>query len=59
MPAEMLVKRFFAKAYGWTEQEVDEASIEAVTWFPLIEEADQHAIEAEQKRQSRESRHGR
>lgn len=59
MPPDMLLKRFFAAKYGWTPEQVDNASLDALTWFPLIEEAEQHAIEVEQKRQSRENRSGR
>jgi len=59
MPPEMLVKEMFAEAYRWSEEETENASLDAITWFPLIREAKNHAIEAEQKRQARESRSGR
>jgi hypothetical protein len=56
MPPDMLLKRYFAAKYGWTPDQVDNADLDALTWFPLIEEAEQHASEIEQKRESRSGR---
>jgi hypothetical protein len=59
MPPDMLLKEMFAEAYGWSEADVDNASLDALTWYPLIRESRAHAIEVEQKRQARENRSGR
>ena len=59
MPPDMLTKRFFAAKYGWTPEQVDSASLDAIAWFPLIEEAEQHAQEVEQKQQAAQNRAGR
>jgi hypothetical protein len=59
MPPEMLVKEMFAEAYRWSEEETDNASLDALTWFPLIRDARNHAIEVEQKNQARQNRTGR
>jgi len=55
----MLTKRFFAAQYGWTPDQVDAMPLDAYTWFPLIEEAEQHALEVERKQQAAQSRSGR
>ena len=52
MPPDMLAKRFFAKTYGWREEETENASLDALTWFPAIEEAEAKAAEMEQKREA-------
>jgi hypothetical protein len=57
MPPEMLVKRFFAKTYGWTEAQIEEASLDALTWFPAIEEAESKAVEWRQKQEASAARH--
>lgn len=59
MPPETLTKRYFAKVYGYTEEMTDESSLEAVTWWPLIEEAEQHAIEVKQKQEASRAKRGR
>ena len=59
MPSELLTKRWFAKVYHWSPRQLEEADLDILTWFPLIEEAEQHAIEVQQKQQARESRSGR
>jgi hypothetical protein len=60
MPPEMLTYRWFAKSYGFTERQVDdEMSLEGLDWLPVIEDAADHAAEAERKRAEREARHGR
>jgi hypothetical protein len=56
MPPDALVKRFFAKTYGFTEDETEESSIDAVTWWPAIEQAE---AEAEEKRIRDEQRSSR
>jgi hypothetical protein len=47
MPPDTLIKRFFAKTYGFTEEMTDESSIDAVTWWPEIEAAEAHAMNKE------------
>ena len=58
MPPEMLAKRFFAKNYQWTEEQTENASLDALIWFPLIEEAEDHAIKIKQRQQSQHQRMG-
>jgi hypothetical protein len=45
MDPKLLVWRFFAKTYGWTPDQVEEAPLDVQTWFPLIEEAVHEAQE--------------
>ena len=59
MPAEILTKRWFAKVYGWSPEQLEQADLDILTWFPLIEEAEAHAIEVEQKQQATRNRAGR
>jgi phage gpG-like protein len=59
MPAEILTKRWFAKVYGWSPEQLEQADLDILTWFPLIEEAEQHAQEVEQKQQAAQNRAGR
>lgn len=59
MPPEMLTKEFFADAYGWSEQQVDEASLEALTWYPRIYTARNEAIRRKQKQEAAAARHQR
>lgn len=56
MPFDMIAKRFFAKNYQWTEEQTENASLEALIWFPLIEEAEDHAIKLKQKMESQQQR---
>jgi hypothetical protein len=44
MPSDVLTKRFFAKTYHYTEEQTEESSLEAVTWWPEIEAAEAHAV---------------
>jgi hypothetical protein len=44
-PPLITLYRFYAKAYGWTPQQVGELSITQLEWFPLIEEAVNQAQE--------------
>lgn len=56
MPPRMLTYRWFAKMYGFTEEDVNERmSLEALEWFPVIEEAEQRAAEIKEKQARRES----
>jgi hypothetical protein len=58
MPPDTLLKRFFAKTYGFTEEMTDELSVDAVTWWPLIEQAEADAEERRMKDEQRKARHG-
>jgi hypothetical protein len=49
---EDLTKRFFAKVYHFTEEMTDEASLNAVTWWPIMEEAESDAEERRMKAES-------
>ena len=57
MPPEMLSYRFFAKQYGFTEAMTDELSLDALMWWPVIEQAESEAesrrMRDEQRRSSR------
>jgi hypothetical protein len=60
MPARMLMVRFFAKTYGWTERQcLEETSLEAWEWLPKIEQGAARAIELERKRAERQARSAR
>jgi hypothetical protein len=56
MPPETLTKRFFAKMYGFTEEMTDDASLDAVTWWPTIEQAQNDAEIKKSKQAQRQSR---
>ena len=63
MPREHLTLRWFAKTYGFTERQVrEDLSLEALMWWPLIEEAlgeaERMESEAQQRMAKRSSRHG-
>jgi hypothetical protein len=45
MPQDALMKRFFAKNYHFTEEQTEESSLDAITWWPEIEAAESHAME--------------
>jgi hypothetical protein len=49
MPSDIFTKRFFARTYGFTEEMTEESSLDAVTWWPEIEAAENHAIEKKSK----------
>ena len=54
MPREHLTLRWFAKMYGFTEKQTrEELSLEALEWWPLIEEAVGEAERMEQEAQQR------
>ena len=56
MPPDMLAKRFFAKNYQYTEEQTENSSLAALTWFPLIEEAEDNAIRVKQRQESSQQR---
>lgn len=49
----MMVLRWFAKVYGWDKEIVGRQDLDALTWFPLIEEAEAAAMEMIQKQEQR------
>lgn len=55
MPEDTLVKRFFAKHYGFTEAMTEESSLAAVTWWPVIEKAESDAEEKRIRDEQRRS----
>lgn len=59
MPPDMLAKRFFAKNYGYTEEQTENASLDALKWFPEIEQAESKAVETQQKLEASRARHTR
>lgn len=56
MPPDALVKRFFAKIYGFTEEMTEESSLDAVTWWPEIESAQHYAEEKNARDAERRAR---
>ena len=57
MPARMLLYRFFAKTYGFTEKQVKEdLSLDTYEWYPRIEEAEARAAEILQKQAQRDAK---
>ena len=56
MPADMLAKRFFAKTYRWTEDQTEDASLDALNWFPVLEKAENRATEIRQRQESQQQR---
>jgi hypothetical protein len=57
MPPDMLAKRFFAKMYGYTEEETEDMSLDALTWWPEIEKAETKAAETQQKLEAARQKH--
>lgn len=55
MPPEVITWRWFARAYGWTPNQVSELPIEAQTWLPIVEEAAHEAQERLQQQDLRAS----
>jgi hypothetical protein len=45
----VVTSRWYAKAYGWTPDQVAELPIEEYEWLPAIEMAESDAIAARQK----------
>lgn len=58
MPPDIPRKRFFAKVYGWTEEQSENASLDAWVWFPLLEEAEAEAERRKQKTEADAPRRG-
>lgn len=58
MPPDIIAKRFFAKTYQFTEEQTEESSLDALIWFPLIEEAEDNAIKVKQRQEQRKSQRG-
>jgi hypothetical protein len=56
MPAETLTKRFFAKVYHFTEEQTDNLSVDAVTWWPVIEQAEAEAAQRQMRDAQRDPR---
>lgn len=57
MPPETFTYRFFARTYRFTEQMTDEASLDAVTWWPLIEQAEADAEKRKMQQESSRQQH--
>lgn len=53
MPPDIFLKRWFAKTYGWTPQQVDDLSLDELSWLPLIEQAHDEAIREMSEQQMR------
>lgn len=53
MPPRMMTIRWFAKHYGYTEEQTLSLSVEALEWLPIIELASAQAEEQELKAQQR------
>jgi hypothetical protein len=53
MPPDVFVKRYFAKMYGFTEEMTDNSSVDAVTWWPMIDRAE---VDVQEKRMRDEQR---
>lgn len=53
MPQETLTYRFFAKVYRFTEEMTDNSSVDAVTWWPFIEQAENDAHERKMRDEQR------
>jgi hypothetical protein len=51
----MLSYRFFAKAYGWTPEQVDSLPEPAYEWLPKVEQAHSRVAEMKQKAAAREA----
>jgi hypothetical protein len=57
MPREHLTLRWFAKTYGFTEKQTrEELSLDALEWWPLIEEAISESDRMEREAQERMAR---
>ena len=54
----MLRYEWFAERYRWTEAEVDEASLAALEWFPVIAEAKAEVARMRQKEAERDANKG-
>jgi hypothetical protein len=56
MDPMMLVLRWFAAMYNWTPSQVMELDLDLLTWFPLIEQAEQRAQEIKRRQEERANR---
>ena len=56
MPRRELRRRWFANTYGYTEAEIDDLSLEAWIWWPLIEEAEAEATRRKQEQEAKAQR---
>lgn len=54
MPRDMMIKRWFAKSYGWTPGQVADLTLEELFWYPIIEDA---ANVAEERQHQQEMAH--
>jgi CHASE1-domain containing sensor protein len=59
MPPETFTYRFFAKHYHFTEAMTDESSLEAVMWWPVIEQAEAEAAQRQMRDAQRHQQNGR
>jgi hypothetical protein len=59
MPRGELRKRWFASTYGYTEPEIEDLSLNAWIWWPLIEEAEAEATRRRQEQEAKAQRHHR
>jgi hypothetical protein len=59
MAPHMLTYRFFAKAYGWTPEQVNSLTEEEYEWLLKIEEGHVRALELKQRREAASRRAGR
>jgi hypothetical protein len=53
MPPDILLKRWFAKTYGWTPRQVDDLSLDELSWLPLVEQAHDEAVREMSEQQTR------
>lgn len=58
---QVLVWRWFAKMYGFTPDQVDQLPLDALTWFPIVEEAAEEAQKriTQQEMRATQQSHGR
>lgn len=53
MRARVLLYRWYAKVYHFPPDVVDRLPLDVLSWFPLIEEAEQAAQDIQQRQQQR------
>lgn len=58
MPPRLLLYRWYARMYHFSPEVVDRLPLEALTWFPLIEEAEVAAQEIQQRQERRAQERG-
>jgi hypothetical protein len=59
MPPIMLTWRWFARMYHWPPEVVDALPLDVLTWFPVIEDAENAAQEYLQKQENQAQTRGR